>query len=133
MKSEGMSNEVLEPLFEVAKRAAGLECKTAKETEVKNNKMCKWWTRGFCRKREKCSFLHEKGDCQEHLLGVYTIKRFNTLRHRKKCKHFSATEGCYRGKNCEYHQIEENDPMENYNKNVCMDKAVHSEKKVEVK
>ena len=68
MKSEGMSSEVLEPLFAVAKKAAGLEdCKTSVETKVKNSKRCKWWNRGFCREREKCSFLHQK----EHLSGLY--------------------------------------------------------------
>ena len=134
MKSEGMSSEVLEPLFAVAKKAAGLEeCKTSGETKVKNSKRCKWWNRGFCRDREKCSFLHRKEDCQEHLSGGCTIKRCNTLRHRNKCKYFSTEEGCYRGESCAFLHIEDNELRENDNRTAVLDKEVQVEQKIEVK
>ena len=132
MIREGMYSEVLEPFFEVAKKAAETECKTSEYKEVKENRRCKWWNRGFCHEREKCTFLHEKEDCQEHVMGGCTIKRCNTLIHRKKCKYFSTEEGCHRGKNCEYLHVEDKEPRENMVKSF-IDKEVQVQDKREVK
>ena len=42
MKLEGMASEVLEPLYEEARKAAGLEFKTTQNVEGKEGKRCKW-------------------------------------------------------------------------------------------
>ena len=85
MKREGMPNEPLEQFDELARKAAGLEAVGTQVESKIESKRCKWWNRGFCRVREKCSFSHVKGDCQEHLADGCTTKGCNTLRHRKRC------------------------------------------------
>ena len=137
MVNEGMSSDILEPFFEVARKAAGLEDKVSKVIEVKEKKRCKWWNRGFCREREKCSFLHDREECQEHLSGGCTSKGCHTLRHRKQCRYFSSEKGCHRGDTCEYLHIEENHSRERNNaeveseeKNLVKSKEVQTEKEV---
>ena len=66
MKTEGMSDEVIAPLMEVAVKAAGLESRD-EEKEKKEIKRCKWWNRGYHREKESCSFDHPSGDCEDHL------------------------------------------------------------------
>ena len=60
MRSVGMPLAVHDPLFEVAINAAGLEA--GKDQEVKVNKRCKWWNRGYCREKGGCSYAHPKED-----------------------------------------------------------------------
>ena len=42
MRKKGMPNEVHDPLFDVATKAAGLEVDKDRETIVKEGKRCKW-------------------------------------------------------------------------------------------
>ena len=95
MKSEGMPSEPVDQFYELARKAAGLDAEGTPGESKNESKRCKWWNRGFCRERKKCSFSRVKGDCQEHLAGGCTTKGFNTLRHRKRCRYFSTKQGCH--------------------------------------
>ena len=111
MREEGISEEVIEPLLLVAKKAAGKEDVDAMEdvndVEVKKFRRCKWWNGGFCREKKNCSFSHPLEDCENHLKGGCTTKGCKTKRHRKQCKYFNTESGCHRGESCEYlHQHE---------------------------
>ena len=66
-RKEGMPEAVHDPLFNMALKAAGIE--VVKVKEVKVTKRCKWWNRGFCKQRDRCSYYHNNGDCNEHLNG----------------------------------------------------------------
>ena len=103
MEPEGMFKEVLDPFFEVAMKAVGVESSRKDKEKYKNKiKRCKWWNRGYCREKGECSFTHTKGDCEEHLRGGCNTKGCNILRHRKQCKYFNTDTGCTRGETCEY-------------------------------
>ena len=108
---EGMPEEVHDPLFKMALKAAGID--DMKDKEVKVSKRCKRWNRGFCRERDRCSYSHHSGDCEEHLKGGCTQRGCTTLRHRKQCKYFDTSVGCHRGETCEYLHKLEKDTMEN--------------------
>ena len=75
-KKEGMPESVHDPLFDMALKAAGVH--VVKDKEVKVSKRCKWWNKGFCRERDRCSYNHQIGDCQEHLNGGYTQRGSRT-------------------------------------------------------
>ena len=78
-----------------------------KQDEAKETRRCKWWNRGYCREKERCLFIHPKGDCQDHLQGRCT-SRGCTLQHRKVCKFIHTRVGCLRGEDCAYlHPAEE--------------------------
>jgi hypothetical protein len=131
-----MLSEPLEQFYELAKKAAGLEAEGSEGTKAKSvaiNKRCKWWNRGFCWEREKCSFGHEKNDCQDHLQGGCTTKGCNTLRHRKQCRYFCTEQGCHRGDQCEYLHLSEKEKNLNKQDKECMDKGVQIEEKKEFK
>ena len=77
------------------------EVEKEKVEDIKEKRRCKWFNRGYCKEKERCSFVHPRQDCQEHLQGRCTI-RGCTLRHRRVCKFNATKEGCIRGKMCEY-------------------------------
>ena len=107
MKEEGISDEILEPLMNEAKKAAGIQS-DEKEVRITTVKRCKWWNRGFCRDKESCSFSHPLDDCHDHLNGGCISRGCNTKRHRKQCKYFNTETGCFRGHRCEYlHKVME--------------------------
>ena len=108
MRSEGMPMAVHDPLFEVVINVAGLEVKAVKDQEVKVNKRCTWWNRGYCHEKGGCSYAHPKEDCQDHLQDGCKTKGCNNLRPRKKCKYFNTDEGCHRRENCEYLHVLDN-------------------------
>ena len=59
---------VVAPLLAKARKAERANMtEEFKGNEVKEPRRCKWWNRGYCREKEKCSFLHPKEDCQDHL------------------------------------------------------------------
>ena len=84
-----MPEEAHDPLFKMALKAAGIDA--MKDKEVKVAKRCKWWNRGFCRERDRCSYNHHSGDCEEHLKGGCTHRGCTTLRHRKQCKYLNTS------------------------------------------
>ena len=40
------------------------EFENEKQDEAKETRRCKWWNRGYCREKERCLFVHPKGDCR---------------------------------------------------------------------
>ena len=109
-KKEGMPESVHDPLFDMALKAAGVH--VVKDKEVKVAKRCKWWNRGFCRERDRCSYNHQIGDCQKHLNGGCTQRGCTTLRHRKLCRYFKTSSGCHRKESCQYLHTLEKDTWE---------------------
>ena len=104
-----MPESVHDPLFDMALKAAGVH--VVKDKEVKVAKICKWWNRGFCRERDRCSYNHQIGDCQKHLNGGCTQRGCTTLRHRKLCRYFKTSLGCHRKESCQYLHTLEKDTM----------------------
>ena len=51
MRKVGMPQEVHDPHFEIAVKAAGLKTTSNTDKDVKENKGFKWWNRGFCREK----------------------------------------------------------------------------------
>ena len=127
MKTEGMSDEVIAPLMEVAMKAAGLESRD-KEKERKEIKRCKWWNRGYCREKESCSFDHPSGNCEDHLKGRCRSKGCKILRHRKICKYFITDTECHRGETCEYLHEKDKDDNEKDEKDVEVLKTKYNNK-----
>ena len=74
IRNEGMPMQVLDPLFSVARKAAGIDGEKPKDLEVLETRRCKWWNQGFCRDREGCSFNHPKEDCPDHMRDKCTSK-----------------------------------------------------------
>ena len=111
-QKQGMPQDVNDPLFEIALKAAGVDtgCNKSKDVveTVTSSKRCKWWNRGYCQKNLKCSYSHHEGDCQDHLKGGCTSKGCNTLRHRKQCRYLDSKSGGPRGAKYEYmHSVKE--------------------------
>ena len=102
MRKEGMPQDVHDSLFEIAVKAARLETTSITDKDVKENKRCKWWNKGFCREKGDCSYIHLKKDCQHHLNGDCTNKGCNTFRQRKLCTYIKTYEGCHRRNSCDY-------------------------------
>ena len=92
-------------LLAKARKAEGAsvveEEKNENVEEIKEKRRCKWYNRGYCREKERCSFVHPKLDCKDHLQGRCSI-RGCTLRHRRVCKFHEKEDGCIRGEMCEY-------------------------------
>ena len=72
------------------------EVEKEKVEDIKEKRRCKWFNRGYCKEKERCSFVHPRQDCQEHLQGRCTI------RHWRVCKFNTTEEGYNRDKMCEY-------------------------------
>ena len=68
----GMPSEGLEPFFEVARKAAGLEEKLSKKIEVIERKRCKWWNRGIC--CEVLVFFMKRRNVRNILVVVAPVK-----------------------------------------------------------
>ena len=48
MRREGMPNGILEPIVEVAKKAANIERNIDVNCEKEEKRRCKWWNKAFC-------------------------------------------------------------------------------------
>ena len=98
--NNGMSLDSIDFLLAKARKAerANIVEEVAKggQEEVKETRRCKWWNMGYCREKERCSFVHPKEDCQDHLQGRCTY-RGCTLRQRKVCTFLHTEVGCLRG------------------------------------
>ena len=69
---------------------------TTKKIE-KNQIKCKYYDKGYCKKRDKCFFYHPKTEC----IGQCNDKNTCPHRHRNKCRYGKE---CYHFKNnvCEF-------------------------------
>ena len=112
MLNSGSSLDSIAPLLAVARKAVRANEVEEEEPKAKDKRRCKWWNRGFCRDKVKCSFRHPIGDCQDHLQGGCTTRGCITLRHRKVCKFLKTETGCLRGEECEYLHVQENELVE---------------------
>ena len=68
-----------------------------KQLKKKENTKCRYYNRGYCRSKSKCSFFHPQDICEE-------IKCFDKTclkRHLKDCKNWNRR-NCKFGNNCEY-------------------------------
>ena len=72
-----------------------------KHFKTSSMKVCRYFNRGYCRKREYCKYKHETKECSRHLEGQSCEAKFCYLRHRSSCKYW--IQGfCFRGKGCAY-------------------------------
>ena len=106
---EGVSRESFVTMGMVAKKAMDacvVEEKDNEKLKEMFNVRCKWWNRGFCKEREKCSYDHPDDDCPDHLQDGGCSNKKCRLRHRKDCRYFGTSQGCHRGEQCQYfHKI----------------------------
>ena len=115
MLNSGVKMDAVAPLLAKARKAERANiAEELKENKVKEPRRCKWWNRGYCREQGGRSFSHPTEDCQDHLQGGCHTKGCRNLRHRKKCKYFESSQGCYRGERCEYLHINIGTEKENY-------------------
>ena len=127
MLNSGVKMDVVAPLLVKARKAERANMtEEFKGNDVKEPRRCKWWNRGYCREQGGCSFSHPREDCQDHLQGGCNTKGCRNLRHRKKCKYFETSQGCYRGENCEYLHVKIGLEKEN-NVDVMTEKQVQTE------
>ena len=93
----------LEKYEDIAKNA--VKGALDKPCSVKNSsiKRCNWWNRGYCREGPaKCSYYHPSDDCEQHLQEGRCFSQGCTMRHRRRCKYWGTTEGCFRKEQCQY-------------------------------
>ena len=64
-------------------------------------KRCKWWNRGYCRESINCPYSHPQEDCNQYLQGGCSVQGCS-YRHRRRCKYWGSTAGCFRGEYCQY-------------------------------
>ena len=76
-----------------------------------SQKRCRYWNKGYCREGStKCAFSHPPDDCKQHLQEGRCSSKGCGLRHRKICKFWRTSEGCFRQGRCQY--LHENDPAD---------------------
>ena len=64
-------------------------------------KVCWYFNKGYCRKREYCKYKHEIRDCSRHIEGQNCEATICYLRHRSDCKYWEHG-FCFRGKGCAF-------------------------------
>ena len=94
------------PFLEKARKAESANV-LDEMTKLNELRRCKWWNRGYCQEKDKCSFFHPPEDCREHLNHRCTSKGCN-LSHRQTCMFFATEAGCHRGDLCAY--LHQEDP-----------------------
>ena len=82
-----------------------LEEKNQKENTYvskKKQSKCRYWNKGFCREGDKCNFSHKREDCNTYLNTGKCKERTCQERHRRSCRYFATSNGCFRGDSCQY-------------------------------
>ena len=64
-------------------------------------KVCWYFNKGYCKKREYCKYNHETRDCIQHMEGQLCETTSCKLRHRSDCKYWKSG-FCFRGIGCAY-------------------------------
>ena len=83
-----------------------------KGSSLDEPKLCKFYSKGFCKYKEECHLSHAQSDCKEHIeLGICNRKDC-TNRHRQDCKFYNSKKGCERRDSCAfpYRHIATKDP-----------------------
>ena len=92
------TNDQLEELDKMATKAM----KGVLSSKTINMKRCKWYNRGYCREGTRCPYSHPLGDCQQHLQQERCTSQGCNMRHRRRCKYWESSTGCFRGEQCQY-------------------------------
>jgi hypothetical protein len=71
--------------------------RTVKPTKKK----CRYYNRGFCKRKSDCRFVHPKHVCKEHIRNNKCENKECPDRHPQECKWLTSTFGCKR-EGCEY-------------------------------
>ena len=66
------------------------------------NKLCKHFSKGFCKNGSSCNYSHESLDCNEHINNGKCYRNNCTQRHRQCCKFYNSRKGCDRKSNCAF-------------------------------
>ena len=73
------------------------------QSQGRNLRKCKYFSRGFCKQRETCQFIHPKSICESFLLESKCYSKNCPFRHPKNCRYWkNSPEGCKRGSLCQY-------------------------------
>ena len=72
-----------------------------KHLKTTSIKVCWYFNKGYCRKREYCKYKHEIRECSRNLEGQNCEAIICNLRHRSDCKYWKRG-FCFRGKGCAY-------------------------------
>ena len=62
---------------------------------------CKYWNKGFCKRKENCLYEHIQEDCETHKRFEDCNNKECKKRHRKTCRDW-LREGCRRKGDCAY-------------------------------
>ena len=71
-------------------------------SDIVDTKICKFHSKGFCKKDFSCRYFHAKLDCNEHIESGKCLIKECTSRHREDCKFFRSSQGCGRGNTCAF-------------------------------
>ena len=73
-----------------------------KGSSLDEPKLCKFYSKGFCKYKEECHLSHAKSDCKEHIERGICNRTDCTNRHRQDCKFYNSKKGCERRESCAF-------------------------------
>ena len=95
---------LLETIRDKNKEIESLKCLMKKEEINKRptNTKCRYWNREYCKKENKCQFLHSERDRQKYIETDQCEDRRCEKRHQRVCRYYKTKQDCYRKENCQY-------------------------------
>ena len=92
----------------------------------KQNIICRYHNKGFCREKTLCTFKHSESVCEIFLKDGKCFNRNCSSRHPNNCKY--EKQGCFRGNMCAYKHIDSKERKANQ---IVIDDIVDIEKENE--